>query len=63
MGATFSSFQSFRTWPVCNDLLNIISSIGEIWWLNSYRTVGGDSIWAGSFVGFQVGQDMLDTGG
>ena len=24
-----------------NDLLNIISSIGEIWWLNSFRTVGG----------------------
>ena len=22
-------------------LLNIISSIGEIWWLNSFRTVGG----------------------
>ncbi len=30
-----------KTWPVCNDLLNIISSIGEIWWLNSFRTVGG----------------------
>ena len=26
------------------------------------RTVGG-SIWAGIFVGFQVGQDMLDAGG
>ena len=38
---TFASFQSFGTWPVCNDLLNIISSIGEIWWLNSFRTVGG----------------------
>ena len=63
MGATFASFQSFGTWPVCSDLLNIISSIGEIWWLNSFRTVGVDSIWAGSFVGFQIGQDMLDTGG
>ena len=41
MGATFASFQSFGTWPVCNDLLNIISSIGEIWWLNTFRTVGG----------------------
>ena len=30
-----------KTWPVCNDLLNIISSIGEISWLNSFRTVGG----------------------
>ena len=40
MGATFASFQSFGTWPVCNDLLNIISSIGEISWLNSFRTVG-----------------------
>ena len=41
MGATFASFQSFGTWPVCNDLLNIISSIGEISWLNSFRMVGG----------------------
>ena len=41
MGTTFASFQSFGTWPVCNDLLNIISSIGEIWWLSSFRTVGG----------------------
>ena len=39
MGATFASFQSFGTWPVCNDVLNIISSIGEIWWLNSFRTL------------------------
>ena len=41
MGATFASFQSFGTWPVCNDLLNIIFSICEIWWLTSFRTVGG----------------------
>ena len=41
MGAIFAFFQSFGTWPVCNDLLNIISSIGDIWWLNSFRTVGG----------------------
>ena len=61
MGATFASFQSCGTWPVCNELLNIISSIGEIWWLNPFRTVGG--IWSGCFVGFQVGQDILDTGG
>ena len=40
-GDIFASFQSFGTWPVCNDLLNIISNIGEIWWLNSFRTVGG----------------------
>ena len=32
---------TFGTWPVCNDLLKMISSIGEIWWLNSFKTVGG----------------------
>ena len=41
IGATFASFQSFGTWPVCSDLLKMISSIGEmlfgeIWWLNSF---------------------------
>ena len=41
IGATFDSFQSFGTWPVWSDLLKMISSIGEIWWLNSLRTVGG----------------------
>ena len=41
IGATFASFQSFGTWPVWSDLLKMISSIGEIWWLNSLRTVGG----------------------
>ena len=41
IGATFASFQSFGTWPVCSDLLKIISSIGDIWWLNSFRTVSG----------------------
>ena len=41
IGATFASFQSFGTWPVCSDLLKMISSIGEIWWLNSFRMVGG----------------------
>ena len=41
IGATFASFQSFGTWPVWSDLLKMISSIGDIWWLNSLRTVGG----------------------
>ena len=41
IGATFASFQSFGTCPVWSDLLKMISSIGEIWWLNSLRTVGG----------------------
>ena len=65
IGATFASFQSFGTWPVWSDLLKMISSIGEIWWLNSlkFKDGRGDGIWAGSFVGFQVGQDMFDTGG
>ena len=58
--ATFASFQSFGTWPDCSDLLKIINSIGEIWWFNSFRKVGGGgSIWAGSFVGFHIGQDII----
>ena len=40
IGATFASFLSFGTWPVWSDVLNIISSIGEVGWLNSFRTVG-----------------------
>ena len=39
--ATLASFQSFGTWPVCNDVLSIISSIDGIWWLNSFRMVCG----------------------
>ena len=41
MFVTFLEDWSFGTWLVCNDLSNIISSIGEIWWLNSIRTVRG----------------------
>ena len=60
MGATFASFQSFGTWPVCNDLLNIISSIDEIWWLNSFRTVGGIVSGPAALWGFRLKFDLLN---
>ena len=62
MGATFASFQSFGTWPVCNDLLNIISSIGEIWWLNSFRTVGGIVSGPAALWGFRLDRICPQSG-
>ena len=47
-GGDIASFQSFGTWPVCNDLLNIISSIGEIW------TVGGIVSGPAALCGFRL---------
>ena len=54
IGATFASFQSFGTWPVWSDLLKMISSIGEIWWLNSLRTVGEMVSGPASLWGFRL---------
>ena len=53
IGATFASFQSFGTWPVWSDLLKMISSIGEIWWLNSL---------SGDRVKLKVAQSNLKAG-
>ena len=52
IGPIFASFQSFGTWPVCSDLLN--ASIGEIWWLNSFRTVGGIVSGSAALWGFML---------
>ena len=63
-----ASFQSFGTWPVWSDMLNIISRMGEISWLSSFKTVGGSpgwgyQIWTYGFMWFQVGEQFLDAGG
>ena len=58
-----ASFQSFGTWPVLSDMLNIISRMGEISWLSSFKTVGGYQIWTCGFMWFQVGEQFLDAGG
>ena len=39
-----------------NGMLNIISRMGEISWLSSFKTVGGYQIWACGFMWFQVGE-------
>ena len=54
MFVTFLEDWSFGTWPVCNDLSNIISSIGEIWWLNSIRTVRGIVSGSAALWGFRL---------
>ena len=56
IGATFASFQSFGTWPVWSDLLKMISSIGDIWWRNSLRTVGGMVSGPAALCGFRLGR-------
>ena len=58
IGAMLVSFQSFGTWPVWCDMLNIISRMGEMSWLSYFN-----QIWTCGFMRFQVGEQFLDSGG
>ena len=40
IGAMLASFQSSGTWPVDSEVLNIISKMGDILRLSSFKTVG-----------------------
>ena len=53
---------TFGTWPVLSDMLNIISRMGEISWLSSFKTVGGIKSGAVALCGFKLASNFWMPG-
>ena len=57
-----ASFQSFGTWPVLSEMLNIISRMGEMSWLSSFKTFWGIKSGNVALCGFKLASNFWMPG-